>query len=193
MLESPKNTPAFRKKLNKTAKRLNKDSFVQFSKEKMNNFIIQFATRQSETIAEKEVIIKVFSNKFNLKSEPMRQKLIIPKVNSNAKWLQAFTPAPAKKKQPKNKLLSELFYLDYKAAFASDQPLAKSVESSIMVSLSDVEDSNKSIKEPLRPRMVESLLQTRRQRKEKNPSDKKKGEDTGFIRTTSKANGSEND
>ena len=101
VLESPKNTPAFRKKLNKTAKRSNKDSFVQFSKEKMNNFIIQFATRQPETIAEKEVIIKVFSNKFNLKSEPMRQKLIIPKVNSNAKWLQAFTPAPAKKKQPK--------------------------------------------------------------------------------------------
>ena len=69
---------------------------------------------------------------------------------------------------------SELLYLIYKTAFSTYQPLAKSVESSILVSLGDVEDSNKSIKELLRPRMVESLLQTRRQRKQKSPDGKTK-------------------
>ena len=125
VFESPKNPSALRKELNIAAKRLNKGSLVQFSKQRLNNFITQYATRQTETIAEKEVIIKAFSNKFKLEPGPMRQRFIVPKVNSNAKWLQAFTPAPAKKKQPKNKLLSELLYLDYKTAFASDQPLAK--------------------------------------------------------------------
>ena len=140
----------------------------------MNNFITQYATRQTETIAEKEVIIKAFSKLFELEPDPMRQRLIVPKVNSNAKWLQAFPPAPAKKKQPKNKLLSELLYLDYKTAFASDQPLVKSVESSIMVSLSDFEASHQKERELLRPQMVESLLQIRRQRKEKSSREKTK-------------------
>ena len=174
VLESPKNTPAFRKELNNAAKRLNKDSLVPFSKQKVNNFIIQFATRQKETIAEKEMIIKALSSKFEFGPEEMRRRFIVPKINSNAKWLQAFAPAASKKKQPKNKLLSELLYLDYETAFASSQPLVKSVESSIIASLEDFEESNKPIKELLRPRMVESLLQIRRQRKEKSSGEKMK-------------------
>ena len=174
VLESPKNTPAFRKELNNAAKRLNKDSLVPFSKQKVNNFIIQFATRQKETIAEKEMIIKALSSKFEFGPEEMRRRFIVPKINSNAKWLQAFAPAASKKKQPKNKLLSELLYLDYETAFASNQPFVKSVESSIIASLEDFEESNKPIKELLRPRMVESLLQIRRQRKKKSSGENKK-------------------
>ena len=177
VLQSPKNTPTFRKELTNAAKRLNKDSLVQFSKQNLNNFIIQFATRQTETIAEKEVIIKVFSNKFNLKQEELRQRFIVPKVNSNTKWLQTLIPAPSKKKQPKNKLLSELLYLDYKTAFASDkplQPLVKSVETSVMVSMSDFEEKNRTEQDLLRPQMVDSLLQIRRQRKQKSPGEKTK-------------------
>ena len=107
-LESPKSTSAFRKELNNAAKRLNKDSLVQFSKEKMNNLIIQFATRQTESITERAKIIRTFSNKFNLEPEPMRRRFIIPKANSHANLLQAFTSALSKKKQPKSKLLNEL-------------------------------------------------------------------------------------
>ena len=162
-LESPKHIPTFRKELNNAAKRLNKNSFVQFSKEKMNNFIVQFATRQKQTIAEKEAIIKALSNKFNLQPEPMRQRFIVPKINSNTKWLRGFTSAPSKKKQPKNKLLSELLYLDYKTAFTTEQPLVKRVESSMMVSMSDLEDKNKKEQESMRPLRLESLLNIPRQ------------------------------
>ena len=107
----------------------------------------------------------------------MRQRFIVPKVNSNAKWLQTFSSTSSKKKQTKNKLLSELLYLDYKTAFASDQPLqplVKSVESSIIVSLDDFEEKNKREQEILRPQIVESLKVIKRQRKEKSPGEKLK-------------------
>ena len=74
----------------------------------MDNFIIQFATRQTESITERANIIKAFSTTFNVESEPMRRKFIIPKANSHANLLQAFTSALSKKKQPKSKLLNEL-------------------------------------------------------------------------------------
>ena len=187
VLESPKNTPAFRKELNNAAKRVNKDSLVQFSKEKMNNFLIQFATRQTEAIAEKEVIIKAFSKLFELEPDPMRRRFVVPKVTSNAKWLEAFMPAPSKKKQPKNKLLSELLYLDYKTAFASGQPLVKSVESSIVGSLDDFEEKNKKEQEILRPQMVESLFHIRRQPEEKTSGQKMKRRILGSFGQSTKS------
>ena len=175
ILESPKNTPAFRKELNNAAKRFNKDSFVPFSKQKVNQFIREFAVRQSETISEKEVIIRALSNNFDLEPEPMRQRFIVPKVKSNAKWLEVFTPAPSKKRQPKNKLLSQMLYLDYETAFASNQSQnMKSVESSIMAPLGDFEEHNKEKTEILRPRKLESLVSIRRQEKQKSPDKKMK-------------------
>ena len=174
LLESPKNIPAFRKELNNAAKRLNKNSFAQFSKEKMNNLIIQFATRQTETLTTKEKVIKALSIKFNLKSEPMRRRFIDPQITSTAKLLQDLTLVLSKKKQPKNKLLSELLYLDYKTAFVSNQPLNKSAESSIVLSLVNLEEKNKKEQEILRPPIVESLLQIQKERKRMSPEKKTK-------------------
>jgi len=107
----------------------------------------------------------------------MRQRFIVPKINSNAKWLQSFASTSSKKNQTKNKLLSELLYLDYQTAFASDQPLqplVKSIESSIIVSLDDFEEKNKREQEILRPQIVDSLGEIRRQRKEKSSGEKMK-------------------
>ena len=168
-LESPKSTSAFRKELKNAARKLNQDSFVQFSKEQMDNFIIQFATRQIESITEKANIIKAFSTTFNVESEPMRRKFIIPKANSQPNLLQAFTSALSKKKQPKNKLLNEFLILIIKLL---EQPLAKSVESSIMVSMSDLEEKNKREQESLGPLRLGSLLKIPRQKQQKSLGEK---------------------
>ena len=53
-----------------------------------------------------------------------------------------------------------------------EQPLAKSVESSIMVSMSDLEEKNKKEQEILRPPIVESLLKIPRQKQQKSLGEK---------------------
>ena len=173
ILERAKNVPAFRKELNNSAKRLNKNSLVKFSNRKVNQFIRQFADRQSEIIYEKEVILKALSNKFNLEPEPMRQRFIVPKVKSKERWLETFKAALSTKKHPKNKLLNELLSLDYKTAFSSNQPPPKSIELSIMTLMEDFEE-NKEKKEILGPLKLESWVSIRRQEKQKSPDQRMK-------------------
>ena len=177
ILERAKNASAFRKELNNAAKSLNKNSLVKFSNRKVNQFIREFAVRQSEIISEKEVILKALSNKFNLEPEPMRQRFIVPKVKSKERWSETFKAALSTKKHPKNKLLNELLNellsLDYKTAFSSNQPPPKSIELSIMTLMEDFEE-NKEKKEILGPLKLESWVSIRRQEKQKSPDQRMK-------------------
>lgn len=57
---------SFKKELANAAKRLNKTTLIHFSPDQLDKLSLQYATRHTQFIAEKEEIIKALSSKFKL-------------------------------------------------------------------------------------------------------------------------------